>query len=102
MTFSVAVAMSQSDIDTGEQASCSECPIALAVDRALAKAAIHSNLTEVGANEILVSHNGFMYRAELPKRAQDFISQFDDYGADGVSLGSVPPFTAVFDTVGIA
>lgn len=72
MNVRIAVDVTQADIDNGIRAECKKCPVALALTRVLRKredAKVHFATVNL-RNEAYL----------MPKRARDWIWNFDDTG----------------------
>jgi hypothetical protein len=82
MTYVINV--TQEDIDEGKPVVCNECPVALAIARALPGCEIHVLGT-------IVIVNGMYY--QLPDECLDFVTRFDDGK-------SVSPFSFTLEITG--
>jgi hypothetical protein len=73
----VDVHVKDEDIRDGDQGSCSECPVALALSRAIPNAAIHVFDDSV---IIMPYDSDRRFSLNLPDNVCDFISSFDNDG----------------------
>lgn len=73
--MNVTISVTQDDINEGEPAECGICPIALAARRALKTAAELS----VFSDHIKIYFAVRVVLAALPRIAQDFIIDFDNF-----------------------
>lgn len=87
----VRIYVGKKDLRDGVEKHCNKCPVALAAARAFMK---HPELANVLINNqvyasvsslgIIDFNNEFLFKAPLPKRAQNFITAFDNGAHMGV------------------
>lgn len=99
-TFVLPVTVLPTDVDHGWPTSCAECPVALAIQRALlrkfgSEAATYSWGVLVGVTEVRIESREYRdsYCAKLPMLVSCFITVFDalDSPAHPVIKQMVPP-----------
>lgn len=83
--MSLKVEVTQKDIDIGLRGDCSQCPVALAVSRALIAAGLEYGVGVDELNIKLFRHGMLVHTIRTPKEVAEFIEDFD-------SRYSVEPF----------
>ena len=73
----IKIQVTQEDIDKGERRSCTKCPLALAIAKA-----INYNNIAVGLKRW--SNDGYDWH-DLPEKAIVFRILFDEFGSNGLS-----------------
>lgn len=76
------VTVKQIDINRGEVGEPEKCPVARAIRRALGYPKGYTAEVGIGTWDI---GNQDKWMADLPKKAVEFITDFDNYGADAVA-----------------
>lgn len=85
------ISVTQIDVDSGVRSSVTNCPIARAIRRYMEKIGFsaHSVRLYVAQSriEIEARYKGqwvMIFEIRTPKKGEDFISDFDQYGVEGV------------------